>query len=370
MSLMDAKVQKAVVQTRKTLSSLGLPLSVSVEVPIPKLSSPHDILVRVLAAAGNPTDFKMVTHFFMEDNVIGCDFCGIIEKAGSEALFPVGTRVCGSDFPYRANRENPQNGAFAEWIVVDSRGKIRVPETWTNAQAAALGGIGWGATGLAFGDPGALNLSGRPSKPVQSTTPILVLVYGAGTATGSMAVQLLTLSGYTTIGVCSSSSAERVKSYGAIGTASYTSSSCIKDIKNLANGVPIKHALDCITDEASSSTCFSALSRVGARYACLEKLPDQWRVRKAVTVKAVMQYEMLGHDVDLDDETYTRKANAEMKDIGIAWGEEIQMLVDKDLIVTPPVREMEGGLESLLEVVELMRRGQTGGKKLVVNISS
>ncbi|KAJ4263545.1 hypothetical protein NW762_006364 [Fusarium torreyae] len=335
---MDAKAQKAVVQTRNAPLSSRLPLSISVEVPIPKLSSPHDILVRVLAAAGNPTDFKMVTHFFMEDNVIGCDFCGIIEKAGPKALFPVGTRVCGSDFPYRANRENPQNGAFTEWIVVDSRGKIRVPETWTNAQAAALGGIGWGAAVLALSDPGALNLSGRPSNPVRSTTPILVLIYGAGTATGSMAVQLLTL--------------------------------CIQDIKELAKGIPIKHALDCITDEVSSFTCFSVLSRVGARYACLEKLPDQWRVRKAVSVKVVMQYEMLGYDVDLDDATYTRKANAEMKDIGIAWGEEMQMLVDKALIVTPLVREMGGGLESLLEVVELMRRGQTDGKKLVANISS
>ena len=87
--------------------------------------------------------------------------------------------------------------------------------------------------------------------------------------------------------------------FGAVGTASYTSTTCVETIKSLAGGTPIKHALDCITDAESTAICFSALSRAGGRYACLEDCPDSWRTRRAVKVKVVMGFEMQGHDVDL-----------------------------------------------------------------------
>ena len=58
-------------------------------------------------------------------------------------------------------------------------------------RSAALGGVGWGTAGLAFYDPAALALSGRPSQPVDTKEP--VLVYGGATASGTMACQLLKL---------------------------------------------------------------------------------------------------------------------------------------------------------------------------------
>lgn len=185
------KTQTAVIQSKSTPPrEAGLPLAVSQSKPVLDLPSPYHVLVRVLAVGLNPTDYKMVTHFYMEGNTVGCDFCGIVESAGPSALFPPGVRVCGADFPYRP--DNPHNGAFSQWVVADSRQVLKVRDEWSDTQAAALGAIGWGTVCMAVSDSAALNLAGLPSKPV--VKPIPVLVYGGATATGIMAIQMLKLS--------------------------------------------------------------------------------------------------------------------------------------------------------------------------------
>jgi len=187
--------QTAIVQTGD-VSASRLPIAVSHTAPLPTIPSPHHVLVRVLAVALNPTDHKMPTHFPTPGATMGCDFCGIVvsrhEDGTAEsrsASFSPGTRVCGATYGY--NPDDPHNGAFAEYVVADARLLLRVPKSWTDLQAAALGGIGWGTLGLALWGFETLALVGRPGAPVERPAP--VLVYGGGTATGTMACQLLKL---------------------------------------------------------------------------------------------------------------------------------------------------------------------------------
>ncbi|KAL2173168.1 chaperonin 10-like protein [Thermothelomyces heterothallicus CBS 202.75] len=362
---MALTVQTAVVQSKQPSPSTRVPLAVSRSQPVPELPTPYHVLVRVRAVGLNPTDFKMITHFFMEGNTIGCDFCGVVEFAGPSALYGPGTRICGADFPYRPN--NPYNGAFSEYAVCDSRLALAVPEDWSDTRAAALGAIGWGTACLAISPADALGLPGRPSKPAEK--PLPVLVYGGATATGIITIQMLKQSGYAPIAVCSPKSAPQVISYGAVGTAAYTSKSCLEDIKKLAGGVPIKHALDCITDPESVATCFGALSRVGGRYACLEDCPQGWRTRPSVKVKVVMGFEAQGVDVDLGHPVYTRKANMDLHALASEWRAEMQSLLDQGLITTQPVRECGEGFEAVIKAVEILQRGESKGQKLVVTIS-
>ncbi|KAK2602738.1 hypothetical protein N8I77_009246 [Diaporthe amygdali] len=306
----------------------------------------------------------MITHFFMEGNIVGCDFCGIVESAGALALVSPGERVCGADFPYRP--DNSLNGAFAQYAVTDSRHVLRVPENWSDTQAAALGAIGWCTACLAISDPGALNLKGMPSRPTEK--PVPVLVYGGATATGLMAIQMLKLSGYDPIAVCSPKSAPMVMEYGAVGTASYLSSDSLESVQSLANGLPIKYALDCITDAESTAFCYATLARVGARYACLEDCPESWRTRRAVKYKAVMGFEALGFDVDLNHPVYTRKANFELHGIALQWAQEIQSLLDQRQIKTQPIREIDGQFEGVIRALEMLQSGEVKGEKLVVRV--
>lgn len=177
----------------------SLPITTSSVETIQTLPSSYHVLVRVLAVALNPNDHKMLTHFPMAGNGVGCDFCGIVEHGGNSGDNPdfvhrPGTRVCGTVFPYAAaetNNIHHRMGSFAEYVAMDSRLLLRVPDQWSDLQGAALGGVGWSTAGLAISSSDALALPGHPSMPAGEKQTILV--YGGGTATGTMAIQMLRL---------------------------------------------------------------------------------------------------------------------------------------------------------------------------------
>ena len=361
------KTQTALIQTGVPPSGSTLGLTISSAVKVPELTRPNQVLVRILAVALNPTDHKMLTHFLVPGNQVGCDFCGIIEKIAPDstaAVFPPGTRVSGGTFPY--SRTEAESGAFAQWIAVDSRLLLKVPDSMSDLQGAALGGVGWGTAGLAFYDSEALALEGTPSKPTSTNEP--VLVYGGATATGTMACQLLKLSGYAPIAVTSTTSASLALKYGAVGTAIYTSPNCVQVIKEIACGKPVKKVIDCITSEESAAHSFAAIARTGGRYTCLEGLDESFRTRRTVRTKEVMGYEGLGVKVDLGPTPYSREANKRLLEVTMRVAAEMQKVIDTGLVKTHPVKEVPGRWEGIIKGLGILQRGEVRGQKLVVRI--
>lgn len=161
--------------------------------PIPEVKGPYDVLIRTCAVALNPTDYKMPSYHPVPGAILGCDFMGAVISAGPEVNnAPPGTRLCGPI--YGSNPGNPASGAFTEYLVQDVRLCLRVPDTWSDLEGAALGGIGWATVGLAMEH--SLGLTGLPSKPASlrpDGTRVPVLVYGGATATGTMACQILAM---------------------------------------------------------------------------------------------------------------------------------------------------------------------------------
>lgn len=303
----------------------------------------------------------------MLESTMGCDFCGVIVSA-QPGTIASGSRVCGAVYGY--NPSDPHNGAFAEYVVADSRLLLRVPHAWSDLQGAALGGIGWGTAGLALWDPKALALDGRPSKPAQTRRP--VLVSGGATATGTMACQLLRLSGYDPIVTTSPASAPLGSKFGAVATVAYTSPDCAAQIQAIAKPMGgIKHVLDCVTDAESVAVCFASMSRVGGRYAGLEAFDARWRTRRSVVVETVMGFEMWGADVDLGDgETvYSRPANESKHRATMVWAGEVQKLLDAGQITHHPLREVEGRWEGIIHGLGILQRGEVRGQKLVVRLA-
>ncbi|KAI1135883.1 putative zinc binding dehydrogenase [Hypoxylon sp. FL0543] len=366
--------QTAIIQgydTRRPQDVLSL--VISHRVVVPALDSEHHVRVKVLAVALNPSDYKMVQFFPARNNMAGCDFCGVVTEKGAEAVVDVGTRVCGAVFPYGRQdaTDDVRSGAFSQFATADSRLLLRVPETWSDLEGAALGGVGWCTVGLALSSLDALALSALPSKPADEKEP--VLVYGAATATGTMACQLFELSGFAPVSVTSPQSSALAIEYGASGTASYLSPTCAESLERIA-GTPIRHAFDCITSAESVATCFAALARTGGRYACVESLQDSWRTRRAVRVKEVMGYEAFGRHVQLGSEeadptTYTRKANPAAFDICARWAVEMQKLLDASLVKHHLIREVYGLWEGIIDGVDELRAGGVRGEKLVVDMA-
>lgn len=112
--------------------------------PVPKLREDY-ILVRTLAVALNPTDYKAIDGKMGGDEAalagcrLGCDYVGVVEEVGPRVTkkFRKGDRICG--VAHGCNQGVPEDGTFAEWIVVKGDLAIAVPERLSDEEAATLG---------------------------------------------------------------------------------------------------------------------------------------------------------------------------------------------------------------------------------------
>ncbi|KAG6003603.1 putative secondary metabolism biosynthetic enzyme, partial [Claviceps maximensis] len=335
--------------------------------PMPTISEPFQVLIRVLAVALNPSDFRMPSYHPVPGAVLGCDFVGTVLEAGCEAVaWAPGTRLCGAI--HGSNPADPSNGAFAEYLVADARLLLRVPDTWSDLEGAALGGAGWATVALAMEN--SLKLTGCPSSPAPPRTDgsrVPVLVYGGATATGTMACQILTKSGYNAIAIASSASSTLVKEFGATSVFAYTSPTWAETVRKATDG-SLKHVIDCITSPETISCCFTTLARAGARYASLDYAPPEWRTRKSVNVDMPLAYAIWGKEIKLRD-LYYRKADPTKLELGIRWRHEIQMLLDKGQIKCHPVREVLGRWNGIIQGLNMLKAKQVRGQKLVVRIA-
>lgn len=154
--------------------------------PLPSLQD-DELLVCVKSIALNPFDAKSAEMSPTVGATLGCDFAGEIVATGSNANdsnFSIGDRVCGCVFGNNPNRLD--NGAFAEYVAVPADLLFRIPEHMDYNEAATLG-VGLATVGMSL-----YHCLKLPMKPEQAGKSPYVLVYGGSTATGTLAIQILT----------------------------------------------------------------------------------------------------------------------------------------------------------------------------------
>ncbi|KXJ94937.1 chaperonin 10-like protein [Microdochium bolleyi] len=330
---------------------------------------PDKILVRVAAVGLNPTDYKMPANFPKAGATGGCDFAGTVVQLGHQVQLDnrihLGDRVSGA--VHGSNRADPDTGAFAHFVKVPASMIMRIPDTVSFQQAAALGGVGHGTVAQALWS--SLGLTATPERPAVSEEDALpVLVYGGSTATGTIAIQILRLSGLRPIAVCSPHNFALARKYGATAVFDYMSPSCGADIR-AHTGNQLWHALDCISDAQSAAICYAALGRAGGHYVCLELQPDSvLAARRAVQPEFLMGYDMFGKGIDLPG-AYGREPNPDRHELGKAWYRTMEKLVGDGKIKFHPTTILDGRFDGILKGLASLRKGEVSGTKLVVNMA-
>ncbi|WP_323756435.1 NAD(P)-dependent alcohol dehydrogenase [Roseivirga sp.] len=180
------------------------------EIERPTIKDGH-ILVRVVANSANPADWHILRGkpFFArftfgllkpKDKVLGADFSGIVEEVGSNvSRFKVGDHVFG---------EKMLGGAFAEFICVSDAVCAKMPMK------------------IGFPEMAAVPIAGLTALQALITHGQLkagesVLINGSSGGVGHFAVQIAKAYGAQVTAVCSSKSAEFVKSLGADKVVAY-----------------------------------------------------------------------------------------------------------------------------------------------------
>ncbi|KAL2883643.1 hypothetical protein SGCOL_000787 [Colletotrichum sp. CLE4] len=339
----------------------------------------HELLVRVVCVSINQVDCKSADLSPTPGATSGTDLSGVVVALGNDVdaeTWHVGDHIMAGIFGNNPLRQD--NGAFSEYAVVPARLAWKVPASMDFATAAslpaALATVGLSLfqyMQMTMPDAATVSLQLRSIKASTGAAPAspatYVLVYGGGTATGAMAIQVLKLLGLTPVTTCSESSAARSLELGAAATFDYRSPSCGADVLSYTQGA-LTLALDCISDSDSMSTCYKALGPAGGRYVALDPFPLRGHTRRSVKPDWVCCYTQFGHDVAWAP-PFDLEARVNDRVCAEAWYVLAQRLLDEDLVVPQPLEVRRGGLAGVGEGMQEVRRGLIKGRKLVYRVA-
>ena len=227
----------------RAIQSVALGKAEIVDIPEPELK-PDSILVRPHYVANNPCDFIIsdIEPLFNKDQVVGCDFAGVVVKIGSSvqtSLNP-GDRVFG--VVAGGTGCDVTKGAFAELIPSYGDFCFPIPKSLGEPEAATLGvGISTMAVsfymdfGIPLPDDDPAFGNGKP-----------FFVYAGSTSSGLLAIQFAKLSGFKVITTCSPQNFDLVKEVGADEAYDYHEfDQCVNSIKKSV-GDDLQYAYVCV----------------------------------------------------------------------------------------------------------------------------
>ncbi|EPS29679.1 Protein TOXD [Penicillium oxalicum] len=324
--------------------------------PVPALRDDY-VLVKNVSVGLNPTDWKHVAFLSPPGVLVGCDFAGVVEEVGKDVKKPwkKGDRICG--FAHGGNAVQPEDGAFAEYIVAKGDVQIKIPDNLSFQEAATLG-VGTLTVGQGLYQSLKLAL---PTEPIKDQTPILI--YGGSTATGTLAIQYAKLSGYKVITTCSPHNFDLVRSLGADSVYDYKDPEAAANIRKETDN-KLKLVFDCISLAPSAKFCEQAISTEGGEYSAL--LPVKVE-RDNVNSRSTLGYTAMGEafkfgnmDIPAKPEDLAHAA----KFVPIAE----DLLAQGKVKVHPP-KVGKDGLKGVIEGLKLLKEDKVSGEKLVYNVS-
>lgn len=230
------------------------------EVPLPVLSSPEHIRVRLHAAGINPVDFKMRNKggFFSDKlpTILGCDGAGVVDAVGNAVTrFTVGDEV----YFFNGGIGGTEQGNYAEYTTIHQEYAARKPKNITLTEAASVP-LAWLTVWESLVDRAKL----------QSNQTVLIHA-GAG-GVGFLAIQLAKHLGARVLTTVSSQEkADFVKSLGADEWINYRDTDFVSATLAKTNGQGVDVVFDTVGGETFCRS-FGAAKIYGTVVTLLEEV--------------------------------------------------------------------------------------------------
>lgn len=349
----------SVPSTMKALKSVAANESQVQSVPLPKLRDDY-VLAKVHAVALNPTDWKHVAWMPAEGATVGCDFAGTVVKIGPKVTKSLkeGDRITG--FTHGVNKVEPEDGCFAEYVVMKGDLATKIPDSWSFEEASTFG-VGVSTVGQGLYQSLKLTLPGEGSGNGE-----YVLVYGGSTATGTLAIQYAKLSGYKVLSTNSPHNNDLVKSLGVEKSFNYKDQDCGKQIREYTGG-KLSKVFDTISEGDSPKISAEATGDNGGKISFLlpvgrDKVPDE-----KIEIQTTLAYSVTGEGFKFGPNDVPAKP----EDFEFAkkfWGL-TEKLFAEGKIKSHPTDVRSGGIDKIKEGMKDQQDGKVSGKKIVYTIA-
>jgi len=200
----------------------------------------NEIVVKNHAVAVNPLDWgiqlagNFLYRWLKYPAVLGTDVAGeVVEVGPGVTRFKPGDRVLGHAVGVERDHNNPAEGAFQDYTVLQANMAAPIPDSMPYENAAVLPlGLSTAASALFQQDGLALAHPSLSPRPTGET----VLVWGGSTSVGTNAIQLAAAAGYEVITTCSPRNFDYVKRLGASQAFDYRSNTVTSEIVTALKG--------------------------------------------------------------------------------------------------------------------------------------
>ncbi|KAI1371863.1 GroES-like protein [Hypoxylon crocopeplum] len=315
---------------------------------------PDELLLDVKSLALNPLDVKTRQFGFAIDKypaVFGSDIGGVVLEAGTNvsSVFKPGTRVAAFAQSFFV-RGAPDYGAFQKRPIVPARNVCPIPddiafnEAATLPMAVATTWAGWYTVGL----PRDISYSPTDKQGV--------LVWGASSSVGSMAVQSAKLIGFSVYGIASAKHHEYVKSLGASRTFDYNHPGVEEAIIKAAkeDGLIFQYGYDTVGAVPPCQRILKELKGSGtAHLASAPPLKPDYPNLEDIETKFVA--------ASLDEKEQADQFSSWFN----VWLKE--RLEKREIVPSPRIQVVEGGLHGINKGLDTLKAG-VSCTKLVLEI--
>lgn len=351
-----------------TFSGDDARLTTVIDVPIPAISK-DQILIKSVAFAGNPTDWKGFQRKgakFSNKFIVGCDVSGVVEAVGDDVIGYAKGDVVSS---FVQGNYCTTRGGYARYAVLRPGSTIKYdggfqkeplsvgshePSLIDSFEAAAASTTALATTALTFSH--SLKIS-----DVQKGDTILI--WGGATATGIYAIQAAQMvHGLRVITTASARNHGLLRSLGDVTVFDYNEPDVVGKIKEAGEG-RIRWGLDAVSTKETWQQTYDATE--GAGLVGLDNLlhltEEDIRLnpsRKVYYGKTILYQAEgygVGHKMDVDPQL--------IKDYDHYWQKVLPEHIGK--MKTPVLRVLQPGLESANEALALLKGNKVSGEKVV-----
>jgi len=286
-------------------------------------------LIRVKTVALNPVDYKATKNpAWTFPHIPGVDLAGVVEQIGPGAEVKIGDRVA-------IHTNLQRDGAFAEYVLVDTRALAPIPEDVSFAEAAAILCAGMTAYEAIVQK---MNTTGKET----------ILIHAGAGGVGGIGIQLAKRLGLKVATTASTENHEWVKRLGADLAIDYKKENVTEVIRDWTND----RGADLIFNTVGRNEATADLGRLAfsGQLAFIAGGPDQSVVKPFTLSPSI-------HEVALAA-AYASEDDRAIRNLGHMASELLQLIATKEL--DPLVTEEIPAADIVKELQRLSERHVRG----------
>ncbi|QYT01786.1 hypothetical protein H0G86_008805 [Trichoderma simmonsii] len=305
------------------------------------------VLIKAIAVPVLPGEWKihagLIPIPLNLPTVIGLVVAGFVEKVGfGVTRFKAGDRVAANSTGVATN--DPRFGSLQKYVIAPETLTMKIGDTPFEEAATLVSG--WAAYSALFRAlPLEPPINGQITKKNEK-----VLIWGASSVLGSVAVQVAEAAGYNVVGVASGRNASLVKSLGNVQFVDRTSATAADDVLALGPYKAVFAAQDDAEDQVKIGKVLAAQG--GGTFNSTAGNRSGVTLPEGVTATF---HQYLFDFLKPEEREFTK---------WVWWGHFEEAIISRRL--TPIPWEVRGDLTAVAGAWESLRNGSVSGKRLII----